>query len=147
MIHNTKDSRHVFIDAAMRPERGQCGLAVIVRDRRGAVVRWFGTVAGKQTNNEAEYEAAIFALNQLHSERTRPIVIFSDSQILVNQMLGCAATRSPELQKKQAALRLLTRCFASVQFQHIRREHNRLADALANEVVDGESPEGAFHGR
>jgi len=142
-----EDVRQVYIDAAIRPEQGRCGLAAIVRDGRGAVVKWLGAVTSGQTNNEAEYEAAIFALNHLRGERARPLVLFSDSLILVQQMQGRAATKAPELQKKQAQLRLLLRGFASVRFQHIRREQNRLADALANEVVDGETPEGMFHGR
>ncbi len=132
--------RQVYVDAAIRAERGQCGLAVIVRDRRGAMVRWFGRVTGNLTNNEAEYAAAIFALQRLNSERQFPLVIFSDSLILVQQMRGEAATRSPELRKKQAELRRLAQGFALVRFQHIPRERNRLADALANEVVDGQSP-------
>jgi hypothetical protein len=59
-------------------------------------------------------------------------------------MQGKAAIRSHGLQLKEAELRRLVAKFASVQFQHISREQNKLADALANEVVDGESPTGEF---
>ena len=134
----------IYVDAAVRAERGQCGLAVIVRDERGAVRQWFGARTGRLTNNEAEYAAAILALQQLRREAHRPWLLCSDSQILVHQMQGKAATHSRELQRQQLELRRLVTEYKSLRFAHIPREQNRLADALANEVVDGESPVGAF---
>jgi ribonuclease HI len=144
MLRERGDLRQVYVDAAIRAERGQCGLAAIVRDTRGAVTQWLGTTTSRLTNNEAEYAAAIFALGQLKNDPARPVVVFSDSLILVHQMQGRAATRAPELRQKQAELRQLVAGFASVRFQHIQREHNRLADALANEVADGQSPVGVY---
>lgn len=136
-------TQKVFVDAAVRLERGQCGLAVIVRDMRGAVVQTWSAVAPTRTNNEAKYAAAILALQHLARARRRaPLIVFSDSQILVQQMRGEAVTRAPGLRQKQAVLRALVLRFPSVQFKHIPREQNRLADALANEVVDGETPAG-----
>lgn len=130
--------RQVYVDAAMRADIGRCGLAAVVRDPRGAVCQWWGGLAGRLTNNEAEYAAAIFALRRLRNARAQTVVVFSDSLILVHQMQGRAATRSPDLQKKQAELREMMRHFHSVSFQHVPRERNRLADALANEVADGQ---------
>jgi ribonuclease HI len=132
--------RQVYVDAAMRNDQGKCGLAAIVCDPRGAVQQLWGAVAGRLTNCEAEYAAAIFALRRLRGQRSRPIIVCTDSLILVDQMQGRAATRAPGLRLKQTELRALLREFANVSFQHIPRERNRLADALANEVADGRYP-------
>lgn len=140
MLDMLSEMREVYVDAAIRDGQGRCGLAAIVRDARGAVRQWWGGLAGRLTNNEAEYAAAIFALRRLQGGRTDAVVIYTDSLILVQQMQGRAATRSPDLQKKQAELRGLVRLFKAVHFQHISRERNRLADALANEVADGQIP-------
>ena len=89
------EPRQVYVDAAIRDGAGRCGLAAIVRDARGTVHQWWGGLAGRLTNNEAEYAAAIFALRRLRGGSAGAVVIFSDSLILVQQMQGHAATRSP----------------------------------------------------
>ncbi|MCI0626816.1 MAG: reverse transcriptase-like protein, partial [Acidobacteria bacterium] len=90
----SRDLWQVYVDAAVRSDRGRCGLAAIVRNGQGAVVQWFGATTGKMTNHEAEYAAAILALRQLRHDRVQPIVLYSDSLLLVHQMQGRAAIRA-----------------------------------------------------
>jgi ribonuclease HI len=92
------------------------------------------------TCNEAEYAAVQLALESLHDLRSNPqeIHIYSDSLVMVQQMRGLAAARAPALKQAQLRVRGLLTQFQQVQFHHIPREKNRLADALANEAVDGE---------
>jgi ribonuclease HI len=132
--------RQVYVDAAMRSRLGKCGLGVIVRDPRGRVHQCWGALATRMTNCEAEYAAAIFALRRLRSLGFRTVTICSDSLVMVDQITGRAATRALGLRRKKEELLDLLRDFDSVCFQHIPREHNRLADALANDVADGRVP-------
>jgi ribonuclease HI len=126
----------VFTDGAIRVERNASGLAAVVFDE-GRICHWFARRAGGMTNNEAEYAAVALALEELARLSAAEIAVYSDSQILVHQMTGRATAHAPGLRQAQVQLRLLTAHFAKVTFQHIPRERNRLADALANDVVDG----------
>jgi len=130
----------IHIDAAVRPSEGGAAAAAILRDERGQICAWLQQhLAQPITNNEAEYAAAILALEFLlklpRRKRPRRLEIYSDSQILVTQMNGLAAARSPALRQAQACLRALAIQFRQVSFHHIGREQNRLADALAAEVL------------
>ena len=89
------------------------------------------------TNNEAEYGAAILALESLSRLNIRDVDIYSDSQVMVFQMTGRALTNSSRLKRAQVQLRALLLQFDRVAFHHIPREENRLADALASDTVDG----------
>ncbi len=129
----------IYTDGAIRPERGLSGLAAIVRDETGKILHWWSRRDGKMTCNEAEYAAAILAFESLRATRgiPREVRVFSDSQVLVQQMSGRAAARAPGLRQAQMRLRGLTLEFEKVSFHYIPREQNRLADALANEAADG----------
>lgn len=129
----------VNTDGAIRLELGKSGLAAIVRDESGHILYWWSRCEKSMTCNEAEYAAAIMALENISALRTHPnsIRILSDSQVMVHQMMGYAAARAPVLRQMQMKLRGLVVPFGKVDFQHIPREQNRLADALANDAVDG----------
>lgn len=131
-------SIRVFTDGAIRPELGISGLAAIVRDEKGQILTWFSTRAGAMTCNEAEYAAVQFALESVRALHPQEIHIFSDSLVVVHQMSGLATARAPALKQAQLRVRGLIAQFPQVQFHHIPREKNRLADALANEAADDE---------
>jgi ribonuclease HI len=129
----------VHTDGAIRPEQGKSGLAAIVRDERGNILHWWGRCAARMTCNEAEYAAAIMALENIHTLQNPPraLKVYSDSQVLVHQMSGIATARASALRQAQLRLRGLVVNFEFVTFHHIPREQNRLADALANDAADG----------
>jgi ribonuclease HI len=128
----------VFTDGTIRPELGISGLAAIVRDEQGRIRHWFCRRAGPMTCNEAEYAAVQLALESIRPLRPQEVHIYSDSQVMVQQMSGLAAARAPALRQAQFQVRKLMVNFPQVHFHHIPREQNRLADALANEAADGE---------
>lgn len=127
----------VYTDGAIRPERGLSGLAAIVLDGQGRIHHWWSQQAGALTCNEAEYAAIIMAMERLRRYRPKQVTVYSDSQLVVHQMQGLATAQSPQLRLAHARLRALTAQFEQVTFQHIPRDRNRLADALANEAADG----------
>lgn len=128
----------VHTDGAIRVERGESGLAAIVRDEQGQIIHWWGKRDKRMTCNEAEYAAAIMALEYIRALRNPPreLKLYSDSQVMVHQMRGIATAHAPALRQSQMRLRGLTIQFEKVTFHHIPREQNRLADALANDAVD-----------
>ncbi len=128
---------NVYTDGSIRPEAGSSGLAAIARDVRGNVLHLWSKRAGRMTCNEAEYAAVILALESLRSLKPSEIHVYSDSQVVVHQMSGLAVARAPALRQAQLRLRGLIAEYDHIEFHHIPREQNRLADALANEAVDG----------
>lgn len=135
----------VYTDGAIRAETGVSGLAAIVRDETGRIMHWWSRRDKKMTCNEAEYAAAIMALEFLRTLHPREIRLYSDSLVLVQQMNGSASARAPALRQAQMRLRGLILYFEKVTFHHIPREQNRLADALANEAADGKGINERIH--
>jgi ribonuclease HI len=129
----------IHTDGATRLERGVSGLAAIVRDEKGEIIHWWCKRDKRMTCNEAEYAAAIMAFEYLQTLHANPreVKLFSDSQVMVHQMIGIASAHAPALRQAQIRLRELIVPFEKVTFHHIPREKNRLADALANDAADG----------
>ena len=86
---------NVYTDGSIRPEAGASGLAAVVRDVDGQVLYLWHRRVGKMTCNEAEYAAVTLALEYLRSVKPQDVHIYSDSQVVVQQMQGMAATRAP----------------------------------------------------
>jgi len=129
----------IHTDGAIRPAQGVSGLSAVVRDEKGRIIHLWSKRDQGMTCNEAEYAAAIMALEKVSVLRMSPntLKVYSDSQVLVHQMSGKASARAPGLRQAQMRLRGLVARFEEVTFHHIPREQNRLADALANEAADG----------
>jgi ribonuclease HI len=131
----TSPGLQVYTDGAIYPERGLSGLAAIVRDEQGQIRYWWTEKAGTMTCNEAEYAAAVMALERLRIVKPSRVVVYSDSRVMVEQMQGVAQVKSVNLRAPHARLRQLVAEFPQVRFQHIPREKNQLADALAYEAI------------
>ena len=128
---------HVYTDGAIRQKAGSTGLAVVVEDDQGNILGWLARRTGPLTCNEAEYEAVLFALENLSTWQPHAAIFFSDSKVVVDQARGYAVARAPGMKQRLARLRLLQTDLPPISFRHIPRRRNRLADALANDVVDG----------
>jgi ribonuclease HI len=127
----------VYADGAIR---GQAtGVGVVIRDERGAILGWHSKRLSKtMTCNEAEYAALLFAIEVIQGYRPREVQFRLDSQIVVNQVRGIFNARHPALRRRCEQVRRLTAELGKkVTFTHVPREKNRLADALANEAVEG----------
>lgn len=127
----------VYTDGAIRPDREISGLGAIVKNDRGEVCHWWQKRAGAMTCNQAEYAAVIFALERLHNLHSGEVEVYTDSLLLVDQMRGQAMARAAKLKNAYVRLRALVTLFKRVNFHHIPRERNRLADALASDAADG----------
>jgi len=89
---------------------------------------------GRQDNNVAEYVALLEALQHAVSVKARTLHVFSDSEIVVKQMNGQYACRSPRLYSLNWTCRKLARSL-DFSIAHISRELNLEANALANDAA------------
>jgi len=91
---------------------------------------------GTATNNVAEYRAVIAGLEAAVHLEVQDLVVRLDSQLLVRQIGGEYKVRAPGLKPLyRRALELLRR-IPSVEIEHVPREENTVADALANAALD-----------
>jgi ribonuclease HI len=91
---------------------------------------------GRMTNNVAEYYGLIAALDYAESQGIRALRIESDSELLVKQMKGLYKVRREELAPLYERAKKMSAALDSFRIDHVYREHNREADALANQAMD-----------
>ena len=83
------------------------------------------------TNNTAEYEACIMGLNMAINLDVHKLMVLGDSELLIRQIQGEWETRDIKLIPYKQFVEDLSKRFESIEFRHIPRSHNELADALA----------------
>jgi ribonuclease HI len=124
------------IDGGSRGNPGPASYGVVIRDARGQIVAKLKKYIGRLTNNVAEYYGLIAALDYAQSQGIRALRIESDSELLVKQMRGQYKVKSAELRPLFERARKMSQSFESFRIDHVYREQNREADALANEALD-----------
>ena len=124
------------IDGGSRGNPGPASYGVVIRDPKGEVIARLKKYIGRMTNNVAEYYGLIAAMDYAQSHGVRAIRIESDSELLVKQMHGLYKVKSAELQPLFERAKKMSQAFDSFRIDHVYREQNREADALANEALD-----------
>jgi beta-lactamase class A/ribonuclease HI len=136
----------VFIDGAARGNPGPAALGVVVQDARGRVLAELGEALGVATNNVAEYRALLRGLEEAAAHGATEVEVLTDSDLLVRQITGEYRVKSAHLIPLHArALRALGG-FRAWRVQHVPREENAAADALANRALDEAVGTGATPG-
>jgi ribonuclease HI len=128
---------HVFIDGAARGNPGPAGLGVIFEDGQGRVLGRIRRYLGRTTNNVAEYQALLEALREAIRRGWRRLIIHTDSQLLQQQIQGGYRVRSRNLLPLYKEARRLLSRLEDYDILHVPRQHNKEADRLANEAIDG----------
>ncbi len=124
------------IDGASRGNPGPASYAVVLRDPSGKVILELGKKFGRDTNNVAEYYALLAALDYATTHGITALRVRSDSELLVRQMQGRYKVKSPDLKPLYERASKLSRQIAYFVVEHIPREMNSDADALANLALD-----------
>lgn len=135
------ESLTIHIDGASRGNPGPASYAVIVKTAGGRLVASLAKPLGKATNNYAEYQALLAALEFALRRGNRRISVFSDSELLVRQIHGRYRVRSEDLKPLYARAMNLVQSFETFSITHVVRAKNREADRLANQALDGKIPE------
>jgi ribonuclease HI len=97
-----------------------------------------GVYLGITTNNQAEYTALKIALEECRRLCVKEVFVHMDSLLVVNQMKGIFKIRNRELWPIHQSIKDLVKCFVHVDFVHVPRELNKLADAAVNRAMDKE---------
>ena len=105
-------------------------------DEKGEVLGKFSEYLGETTNNQAEYQAIHFALTEAKKMGADDVELFSDSELIVNQLNQDYKIKNKDLGKWFLKIWNLRAEIGKVSFTHVRREKNKEADKLVNEELD-----------
>ncbi len=125
-----------YSDGGARGNPGPAAIGAVVYDDNGKELARISQVIGETTNNQAEYRALIAALEQAHGLGGDEIVCHLDSELVVRQLQGKYKVREESLKEPMMQVLRLVHKFKQVQFVHVPREKNKLADQLVNEALD-----------
>jgi ribonuclease HI len=130
------------IDGGSRGNPGPAGYGVHIEAEGGGLVAEIYGFLGVATNNTAEYAALLALLEYALKTGAGPLHVLSDSQLLVRQLRGEYRVKDPKLKILVAEARHLISGLPHCSFEHVPREQNRQADALANRAMDQEDSNG-----
>src|SRR5262252_4214087 len=134
-----KTPEHYLIahsDGSARGNPGPAGYGVVIKDESGRKVAALSEYLGHQTNNFAEYQGLIAALEYAIEHGPKALKVISDSELLVRQIKGIYKVKNAALQDLHARAKELIRQLEWFSIGHALREHNQEADRLANEAMD-----------
>jgi ribonuclease HI len=123
-------------DGGARGNPGPAGYGVFIEDQSGKRVAALSEYLGHQTNNVAEYQGLIAALEYAIAHNHKALKLISDSELLVKQIKGIYKVKNLALQDLHARAKDLISQLEWFSIGHALREHNREADRLANEAMD-----------
>jgi ribonuclease HI len=123
-------------DGGARGNPGPAGYGVVIKDNTGKKVAALSEYLGHQTNNFAEYQGLIAALEYAVSHGPKALRLVSDSELMVKQIKGIYKVKNETLQELHARAKQLINKLDWFSIDHALREHNQEADRLANEAMD-----------
>jgi len=123
-------------DGGARGNPGPAGYGVVIKDESGKKVAALSEYLGHQTNNFAEYQGLIAALEYAMKHGPKALKLISDSELLVRQIKGIYRVKNATLQDLHGRAKELIAQLDWFSIGHALREHNQEADRLANEAMD-----------
>lgn len=126
----------MFADGGSRGNPGPSASGYALLNLDNTIITKKGIYLGITTNNQAEYKAVIFGLEDALERGARDISVFLDSLLIVNQMKGTYKVRNAELLPLHNQIHSLVKKFDTISFTHVPRALNKLADSMVNEALD-----------
>jgi ribonuclease HI len=133
----------IYTDGGSRGNPGPAAIGVVFSNEKGQCFKKYSEYLGENfTNNEAEYQAVIFAFKKFKAlfgkklAKNTEIILKSDSELLIRQLNGEYKILEPRIQPLFLKIWNLKIDFKKVKFTLIPREKNKEADLLVNETLD-----------
>lgn len=127
----------MYADGGSRGNPGPSALGFVIMDEdTGEMVHADGKYLGLTTNNQAEYHAVIAGMEWCKSQGIRELSVRLDSMLVVNQMNGVFKVKNRDLWSLYERASDLKSSFRKVNFRHVPREMNKLADKEVNKALD-----------
>ena len=133
----------IHTDGGSRGNPGPAAIGVVIEGPEIGK-KGYGEHIGETTNNEAEYQAVIFALKKLKSliggekASKSEVQVIADSELVVKQLSGEYKIKDEKIKNFFIEIWNLKLDFGKVEFKHVLRGKNEEADRLVNEALDRE---------
>lgn len=126
----------IHSDGGARGNPGPAAGAFVIKNPAGQTLFEAGRFLGITTNNVAEYQALLEALNKARELGAEGVECFLDSQLVVRQLNGQYKIKDPKMQTLFRKITKAAQVFQKVSFTHVEREKNGRADELVNQTLD-----------
>ena len=136
----------IYTDGGSRGNPGPSAIGVIIQNESGETIKKYSQAIGEATNNEAEYQAVIFALKKIKAlfgkakAKEMQIEIRTDSELMASQLNHQFKIMEKNLQPLFLQVWNLMLDFGPIKFIAIPREQNRETDRLVNQALDAKQP-------
>lgn len=133
----------VYTDGGARNNPGPAAIGVVIT-QEDQTLKKYSDFIGQATNNQAEYQAVIFALKKVKllfgkkKAKKMNIEVCLDSQLMVKQLNHQYKIKEKDLQLLFLKVWNLILDFGQVSFKHIPRQQNKEADRLVNQALDNQ---------
>jgi len=121
----------IYVDGASSGNPGDSGAGIVIFDEDGLEISRDSIFLGKMTNNMAEYEALLRALQKAREYGAQDVVAHTDSLLVANQVIGTYKINNDILREYVIKVKKIISNFDHFAIQYIPREQNRIADKLA----------------
>ncbi|MDP3954232.1 MAG: ribonuclease HI family protein [bacterium] len=141
---NNKELYIIHTDGGSRGNPGPSAIGVVIADYDGSLKKEYSEYIGETTNNEAEYQAIIFALKKLkqligkEKASNAKLEFHVDSELAVKQLNGEYKLNDKNIQRFFIEIWNNKLDYGEVTFKHVPREDNKEADKLVNAALDKE---------
>lgn len=131
----------LYSDGGARGNPGPAATAYFALTEKGKIIKADSHFIGEHTNNQAEYDALIAALEFAVANKVEEVVCHLDSELVAKQLKGEYRVKNFELQKLWCRAQELKRCFKKITFVNVPRTNVYIqrADALVNKTLDEQS--------
>jgi ribonuclease HI len=126
----------LFTDGGARGNPGPAAYGFVLESEDGTVLAAEGEAIGTATNNVAEYSGLIAGLQKAVELQVPQVEVVSDSELMVKQMRGEYRVKNEALRELYDEATALARRVGNVEYRHVKRAHNELADKLVNDALD-----------
>jgi pterin-4a-carbinolamine dehydratase/ribonuclease HI len=126
----------LFGDGGSRGNPGPSAGGFALLDMHDNILLTSGKYLGITTNNQAEYHSLKGGLEAALEQHVRIVHVFMDSLLVINQMKGLYKVKNRDLWPIHEAIKQLVTQFKHVDFTHVPREFNKLADGIVNKTLD-----------
>jgi len=128
----------LYSDGGARGNPGPAAIAYLAVSEAGQIVKADSRFIGEATNNQAEYNALIAALEFAKTVKAQEVTCHLDSELVGKQLKGEYSVKNFELQKLWRSTKELKNCFKKISFVNVPRSNPYIqrADALVNKTLD-----------
>jgi len=128
----------VYTDGGSRGNPGPAAIAYVMYDSVGSIIEKDSKSIGRHTNNEAEYEAVLWAIERIRERSCLSVKVFTDSEFVVKQVKGIYDRKDPRMAQYARRVEANLRLFDSFELNHVPRTNPRqsMVDSMVNAALD-----------